>query len=123
LPWWHPAAATSCARDVDVDVARRAAVIPSAARAVAVRGAAAVGEDQREVVLRVHRGAHDQKQLRAARVHVESSRRAAAQEAPRGAATDADVAPVGDVAAGLDENELVFVDRGRGGERLRVVGA
>jgi hypothetical protein len=117
------AAATCCARDVNINVARHATVVPSAARAVVARGAAAVGEDQREVVLRVRRGAHDLRQLHAARVHVESARRAAVQEAPRGAATDADVAPVGDVAVGLDENELVFVDRGRVGERLRVTGA
>ena len=71
-------------RHVEVDVARGAAVVPRAPRAAAARGGtAAVGDDQREVVLRVPRAAHDLGQPRAARVHVEPARRAAVEEAAR----------------------------------------
>jgi hypothetical protein len=46
-----------CARDVEIDIASRAAVVPRAPHAVVARGAAAVGEGQRELVLWVPRGA------------------------------------------------------------------
>ena len=86
---------------MEVNVARCAAVVPRAPRAAAARGgAAAVGVDQREVVLRVPRAAHDLGKLRAARVHVEIARRAAVEEAGRGAAAHADVAHKACVAAG-----------------------
>ena len=69
------------------------------------------------------RATHDLGQPPAARVHVEPARRAAAEEAARGAAPGTDVADVSrDVAAGLDEHERVRVVR-LGGERLRVAGA
>ena len=106
-------------RHVEVDVARGAALVPRAPGpdAAAARGCAAavVGDDdQREVVLRVPR---------AARVHVKPARRAAIEEAARGAVPDTDVADVShDVAAGLDEHERVRVVR-LGAERLRVAGA
>jgi len=41
---------------VEVNIARRAAVVPRAPCAAAARGAAAVGDDQREVVWVVRRG-------------------------------------------------------------------
>ena len=115
-----------CTRHVEVDVARGAAVVPRAPRgAAAARGgtAAVIGDDQREVVPRVPRATHDLGQPRAARVHVEPARRAAVEEAARGAAPGTDVAYVSrDVAAGLDEHERVRVVR-LGAERLRVGGA
>ena len=115
-------------RHVEVDVARGAALVPRAPGpdAAAARGCAAavVGDDdQREVVLRVPRAAHDLGQPRAARVHVKPARRAAIEEAARGAVPDTDVADVShDVAAGLDEHERVRVVR-LGAERLQMGGA
>ena len=109
---------------MEVNVARCAAgVPPRAPRAAAARGgAAAVGIDQREVVLRMPHAAHDLGKPRAARVHVEIARRAAVEEAGRGAAAHADVAHKACVSTGRDELEWVRVVR-RGGERLRVAGA
>ena len=103
---------------MQVNIARCAAVVPRAPGG----GAAAVGVDQREVVLRVPRAAHDLGKLRAARVHVEIARRAAVEEAGWGAAARADVAHKACVSTGRDELEWVRVVR-RGGERLRVAGA
>lgn len=115
------------ARGVEVDVARVATVEPRAPRrprAVAARErrAAALGDYQREVMRRVPRAAHGRRQPRAARVHVEAARRAAVEEAARGAAAGADVAREGPIAAGLGELELVWVVSRRE-ERPRVAGA
>jgi hypothetical protein len=107
------------ARGVEVEAARAAAVEPRAlSRAVAARrrSAAALGDHQREVMLRVPRAAHGRRQLHAARVHVEAAGRAAVEEAARGAAARADVA------ADLGELELVWVVSRRE-ERPRVAGA
>jgi len=113
------------ARGVEVEAARAAAVEPRAlSRAVAARrrSAAALGDHQREVMLRVPRAAHGRRQLHAARVHVEAAGRAAVEEAARGAAAGADVAREGRAAGGLAELELVWVVSRRE-ERPGVAGA
>jgi len=114
------------ARDVQFEVASRAAVVPHGQVLVAGRAYPRRGEHE-EIVLRMEMAASRLRELRAKRVHVEGARDASVHEAPRGALPQAEVAepPTPTMVAGCDAPQREGVPRVReeGDGRLEVVGA
>lgn len=111
------------ARDVQFEVASRAAVVPHGQTLAAGPAGPRRGEHE-EIVPRMESAASRLREIRAKRVHVEGTRDAAVHEAPRGALPHAEVAePPITVAGYAPQREGVPRVREEGEGRLEVVGA